>query len=187
MPPTEINTPQDAGVLSNLSDRTEFPLTSGIATPSVDKGNQTTTALQITRKDAELHGAELSDRPIHENSGVLISESLSTNTADKTIDSADPESSNRLDESEHGDDDNEITSFPPRLQSVSRTPLDQPLISQVPTILSSEKISSEKLSAGKEASDDNNGPTSSKKTPALGDRRSRTSDSANRPKLVRVK
>jgi hypothetical protein len=214
-PPAESGSSEDTGVLSKYSHRSESPLPSGPGVPLVDKSNQSTTPLQIVESvgtrfkqlagtDAGLRGAESSDKTIHEDSGredsdVIRSGSLTTHTNGE-IEDAYPENSNipgesgsaektYLKEESLKDDEEEGTevlgtnegdeapSYPPRLQPVLRTPADQILSSQTSTDLPTQ----DERSHSKDAT------SSATKAPTPRGHQSGRSNSAHRPKLVRVK
>jgi len=178
-PPSGRDTEKDSNVLSTLLQRSSSQLTSGSVKPSADKSDQKTTPLQIIepvgtqfeqgkRGDVDLDATDSTDK---QSNGVLSENS-------EAPDGLAPEDhDDDLVEPLDNDEENESPSFPPRLQSVSRMPSDETLLSGTSVDVSK----GEGIPEGKEK------PSSPKKAPSPSGRQSGKSDQANRPKLVRVK
>jgi hypothetical protein len=188
-------TVQGTGVFSAISPHRDSSSAPGTATPLQAVDSAVTLFDPTMQVDAGLHIPESSDQPLHDRSGVLSSSS----DTDEDLESEDLESSgsensgapstlgtrggsdleNKTNDKKGAfqDERNEIPSFPPRLQSVLRTPFEQSLTSQTETVPSA----GEKVSVGKDQQ------TFSERTPRSPGPLSKRSDSTNRPKLVRVK
>jgi hypothetical protein len=162
-------------------------------TIQVDAGQVDAGQVDAGQVDAGLHIPESSNQPLHDRPGVLIARSSSSDT-DEDLNSSGSENSgdpstlgtrgesnleNKTNDKKGAflHEQNKTPSFPPRLQSVLKTPFEQTLTSQAGT----------GPSAGEKVSVDKSQQTSSKKIPRSPGPLSKRSDSTNRPKLVRVK